>query len=86
MKKILFLTLDYNEDDYEGIYRQNIEDKENDIHFCVGNLDDCPEDATINRDLFNANDYVRALNKGIELAEKGYTKVEIVKYNKVEEE
>lgn len=63
------------EDVYEGTVAQSIVNKENDIYFEVHNLSECPEDAIINRNLFNAEDYIRVLNKGIELAQKGYTKV-----------
>lgn len=76
MEKILKLDIYYTEDiDSWGDKSQTIIDKDNDINFGVCNLTDCPEDATIDRNLFNSNDYIRALNKGIELANKGYTKV-----------
>ena len=45
--------------------------------FMVYNLYEFPEDATIDRDLFNAYDYVRALNKGIQLAKDGIDEVKI---------
>lgn len=79
MEKILKLDIFVVENSYEGIYRENIHDEDNDIHFDVNNLNECPEDAIIGRDLFDSNDYIRALNKGIELANKGYTKVEFGK-------
>lgn len=76
MEKILKLDIYYTEDiDSWGDRSQTIIDKDNDINFGVCNLTDCPEDAIIGRDLFNSDDYIRALNKGIELANKGYTKV-----------
>ena len=76
MEKILKLNIYYTEDmDSWGDRSQTIIDKENDINFGVYNLTDCPEDAIIGRDLFNSDDYIRALNKGIELANKGYTRV-----------
>lgn len=76
MEKILKLDVYYTEDmDSWGDRSQTITDKENDINFSVYNLTDCLEDAVIGRDLFNSDDYIRALNKGIELAGKGYTKV-----------
>ena len=63
-------------DEYDDTCRyQEINDKENDINFSVSNLDYCPEDAIIGRALFSANDYINTLNKGIELASKGITKV-----------
>ena len=45
--------------------------------FDVRNFTFCPEDAIIERGLFNASDYIRTLNKGIELAKAGYDRVEI---------
>ncbi|MCI8411029.1 MAG: DUF1351 domain-containing protein [Clostridia bacterium] len=73
--KELTLNVLYEEDEYVGETRQKISNDEENIYFSVSNLDECPEDAIIDRDLFIADDYINALNKGIELAEKGYTKV-----------
>lgn len=72
----------YNEefDDYDCIIeRQELLDPDNDMQlvFDVNNFTFCPEDAIIDRGLFNASDYIRALNKGIELAKAGYDRVEI---------
>lgn len=65
-------------DEYEDIITyQELEDKENGISFEVHNLNWDPEDAYIERELFSAQDYINALNKGIELAKKGYTSVVI---------
>lgn len=65
-------------DEYEDIITyQELDDKENGINFSVHNLNWDPEDALIQRELFNAQDYVETLNKGIELAKKGYTSVVI---------
>ena len=86
MEKVLELDIYYTEDmDSCEDRSQTIIDKENDINFGVCNLTDCPEDAIIGRDLFNSDDYIRALNKGIELANKGYTKVIAGKRIKEEE-
>ena len=72
----------YNEefDDYDGIIEsQELLDPDDGMRlvFDVRNFTFCPEDAIIERGLFNANDYIRALNKGIELAKAGYDRVEI---------
>lgn len=81
----LELTCLYEHDDYDDLdLYQEIYDKDNDISFSVGNLNYCPEDAIIDRSLFNACDYVDTLNKGIELAKKGYEEVTI-KYEKSKE-
>lgn len=57
------------------ITSEDIYNKEHGIHFSVYNLTECPEDATVSRSLFSGEQYIRALNKGIELAQKGITKV-----------
>ena len=79
------LVLDYSEskDDYEDIRGQELYNEIEKINFSVYNLADCPEDAIIGRDLFTADDYIDALCKGMELAKKGYTDIEI---NEIESE
>lgn len=76
----LKLTIKEEIDDYDDEVRyQEISDKDNSIYFSVHNMDFCPEDAIISRDLFSALDYINALNKGIELAKKGYEKIIAIK-------
>ena len=77
MKKIKYLVLEESGNDYEGVTYQELYDdsKETSISFCASNLCECPEDAIIGRGLFDACDYVDALNRGIELAKMGYDKV-----------
>ncbi len=79
------LVLDYSEskDDYEDVREQELYNEIEKINFSVYNLADCPEDAIIGRDLFTADDYIDALHKGMELARKGYTDIEI---NEIESE
>lgn len=79
------LVLDYSEskDYYEDIRGQELYNEIEKINFSVYNLADCPEDAIIGRDLFTADDYIDALCKGMELAKKGYTDIEI---NEIESE
>lgn len=45
--------------------------------FIVSNLCDCPEDAMINRELFDAYDFIEAVKFGMDLARKGYTKIKL---------
>lgn len=73
MKKILMLYVE--SDEYDGVYYQRVKD-EIGIHFAVSNLDDCPEDAIIGRGLFDAYDYLEAVQYGMELAKQGYDEVE----------
>lgn len=79
------LVLDYSEskDDYEDVRGQELYNEIEKIDFSVYNLADCPEDAIIGRDLFTADNYIDALCKGMELAKKGYTDIEI---NEIESE
>ena len=50
--------------------------------FSTYNLNECPEDAIIGRDLFDASDYLRAVQYGINLAKQGYNKIEMVDITK----
>lgn len=45
--------------------------------FTAYDLCECPEDATIYRDLFNGYDYLDAIWLGMELAKEGYTSIEV---------
>lgn len=38
-------------------------------------LDECPEDAVIGRDLFDASDYINAIRFGFRLANIGYDEI-----------
>lgn len=40
-------------------------------------LSECPEDAIIGRSLFDGDDYINALKRGMELAKQGYTELDI---------
>lgn len=63
------------EDEYNSITSsQTVYDGDKAV-FDVWNLDECPEDAIIDRSLFDAYDWLRAVKYGIELAQKGYTDV-----------
>ena len=75
MKKILKL---YVEKDYfDDITYEQLNNEEKCL-FSVCNLNECPEDAIIGRDLFDADDYLKAVRYGIELAKQGYDEVEYV--------
>lgn len=58
---------DYEEPVYEAVYN-----KDEGVNFSVSNLSECPEDACIGRDLFDANDFIKTLKLGMELANKGF--------------
>lgn len=70
-------------DDYEArIEWQTVESEVPGVKFRVGNLCECPEDAIIGRDLFNAYDYLDAIQLGMDLARKGYDCINIVNIKK----
>lgn len=56
---------------------------DNHVIFSCSNLDDCPEDAIIGRDLFDGYDYIKAIEFGMKLVQEGYTEIELE--TKVEE-
>lgn len=63
------------EDEYNSITSsQTVYDGDKAV-FDVWNLDECPEDAIVDRSLFDAYDWLRAVKYGIELAQKGYADV-----------
>lgn len=70
-KKILKLETEF-EDGY--IVGERVYDGKKHM-FSVYDLTECPEDATIYRDLFNSADYLSAVQYGIELAKQGYDEV-----------
>lgn len=75
MKKVLKLYVE--ESYYDGITYEQVNNEEKCL-FSVYNLNECPEDAIIGRDLFDAYDYLKAIRYGIELAKQGYDEVEYV--------
>lgn len=72
---------DYDDAFYVG--SQEVTDPDTDkVVFSVWNLTDCPEDAMIDRDLFDASDWLGAVNYGIELGKAGYDIAEMRTVNK----
>lgn len=57
---------------------QRVNDESGKTLFHVNNLADCPEDAIIGRCLFDANDWVRAVEYGMGLAKQGYDEIRCV--------
>lgn len=64
---------------YEDGYQifQKVTSPDSRIEYVVRDLRDCPEDATIFRDLFSAYQYLDAIKLGMRLAEEGYTHIEL---------
>ena len=82
--KELNVKVIYGEEDYYTRFQELSCQEEPEVKYSVYNLSDCPEDAIIDRSLFSANQYVKVLNLGIKLAQKGYTKV-VAEYEKEED-
>lgn len=77
MDKILHVDFIKFEDE-DGEYRHRVESPDdNRIFYNVYNLCECPEDATVYRDLFGGGDYLDAIQLGMELAREGYTSIEV---------
>ena len=73
-QKIKIYGLVEDEDEYGEVFYQKLYDKEEQVtFFTVSNLNECPEDAIIGRDLFDAADYIKSVRRGIKLAKQGYT-------------
>lgn len=70
------LTLYQDRDCFDDVICQELYDGDTELLF-VHNLNECPEDAIIGRDLFTATDCARAIKYGIELAKQGYDDIEI---------
>ena len=47
------------------------------VDFRAYDLCECPEDATLNRSLFNGYEYISALKLGMKLAQLGYDSIEV---------
>lgn len=69
---ISFQRLEWDHDDFKG-------------KFLVSDLSECPEDAIIGRDLFDADDFIYAVRLGMNLRDKGYTDLQITEQEWEEE-
>lgn len=61
--------------DYYYEHQEVIDPDTGKTMFSVYNLAECPEDAIIGRDLFDAHDWLGVVKYGIWLAQQGYTNV-----------
>lgn len=72
----------YHDEDYYGHEFcheiQNVtKDPDISVHFKAYDMCECPEDAMLNRDLFNGDDYIEAIELGMLLANLGYDSIEV---------
>lgn len=73
----VFKLVEEESDDGWYVRSQEVYDGDRSV-FDVWNLDDCPEDAIIGRSLFDAHDWLAAVNYGIKLARQGYANADFV--------
>ena len=81
----LTIRPDYNDPYYTGSHVLQWDYDNFKGEFNVWNLDDCSEDAIIDRDLFNAYDFIQAVEFGMSLARKGYTKIKLTEIKENED-
>lgn len=81
MSKSFILNF-YDNEDYENhihrIWNITKDDNIGGISFFAYDLTDCPEDATLTRDLFTGNEYIEALRLGMRIAQEGYTFIDVI--------
>lgn len=68
----------YQTDEYDFASGVDLFNKEDNMVFSVWNLNECPEDAIIGRDLFDEHDFIKAVQLGMKLAQEGYTDCKVV--------
>lgn len=77
-----------NDPNYEDYYDRRMQriwsDFDEKAYFSqeVYDLVDCPEDATISRDLINCSDIIDAIKFGFFLAKYGYTSIKVINKEK----
>lgn len=85
MERVYCYTMKCRGDDYDYDYAEWLETPEGMRSFYVHNIEEM-SDAVVGRDLFSSQDYVDAVNDGIQLGRAGYTSAEIVDVVKCEDE
>lgn len=69
---ILEMCIENDYDVYGNVKMQTLTDEAENEYYYVYNMDNTPEDATISRNLFSAEDYIATLRLGMRLANEGY--------------
>lgn len=78
MDKILHVNFIIVKDHWGDVYGHKLYSLDSKkFYFTAYNLCECSEDATVYRDLFNGDDYLNAIQLGMELAREGYTSIEV---------
>ena len=58
----------------QEVWSDNRDEK---VSFSVYDMSECPEDAIIGRDLFDAHDFIKAVKLGFKIAKRGYDKIRV---------
>ena len=77
-KKTYQFNAEYQTDDLDFAVGVSLFDQNDNMVFSAWNLNECPEDAVIGRDLFDEKDFIKAVKLGMELAKQGYDDVKYV--------
>lgn len=77
-KKTYQFNAEYQTDDLDFAVGVSLFDQNDNMVFSAWNLNECPEDAVIGRDLFDEKDFIKAVRLGMELAKQGYDDVKYV--------
>lgn len=78
MDKILRVNFITVKDSWGDVHGHELDSPDSEkFTFTAYNMCECPEDATVDRDLFNGYDYLTAIQLGMELAREGYTSIEV---------
>lgn len=75
-EKVYNFNAEYATDEDDFAVGVSLFDQSDDLVFSAWNLNACPEDAVIGRDLFDEKDFVVAVKLGISLAKQGYDDVD----------
>ena len=75
----------YDEEDEYNRCSQEVIDPDREVSgYFVQDLWDCPEDATVSRDLVSAHQWLMFVNEGIQLAKMGYDRAVLVEREREE--
>ena len=81
MSKPYKINFYHREDNYGHEYYHEIQSETVDsdvyLYFEAYDMCECPEDATLSRDLFDGEDYIEAIKLGMKLANLGYDEIEV---------
>lgn len=75
-EKVYNFNAEYATDEDEFAVGVSLFDQSDSMVFSAWNLNACPEDAVIGRDLFDELDFIKAVKLGISLAQQGYDDVD----------